>query len=157
MKVKIKKLNENAVIPTKATEGAAAYDVYTPKNYTVLEGRRMVLPLGFSIELPYGYEAKIEPRSGFSAKGFEGRYVEAETGEEFVKRYDADVIIGKIDSDYRGEVGVIIKSNETFTVKKGTRIAQMTIYKVEDADFVLSEELSETERADGGFGHTGTN
>lgn len=156
MEVKIKKLHKDAVIPTKATKGAAAYDVYTPKSYTILEGRRMILPLGFSIELPYGYEAKIEPRSGFSAKGFEGRYVEAETGEELVKRYDADVIIGKIDSDYRGEVGVIVKSNETFIVNKGTRIAQMTIYKVEDAEFELSEELSDTERADGGFGHTGT-
>lgn len=157
MEVKIKKLNSDAVIPKKSTVGAAAYDVYTPKNYTILEGRRMILPLGFSIEIPYGYEAKIEPRSGFSAKGFEGRHVEAETGEEFVKRYDADVIVGKIDSDYRGEVGVIVKSNETFIVNKGTRIAQMTIYKVEDACFNEVENLSETERADGGFGHSGTN
>ena len=155
MEIKIKKLHENAIIPKKATEGAAAYDLYLPKDYMIHIGRN-VLPLNFAIELPIGFEAKIEPRSGFSAKGFEGRYVKAETGEEFVKRYDADVIVGKIDSDYRGDVGVIVKSNETFIVNKGTRIAQMTIYKVEDVDFELSEELSETERADGGFGHTGT-
>lgn len=151
MEVKIKKLSKNAIIPTKATNGAAAYDVYAPKDYGILKGRHVLL-LDFAIELPEGYEAKIEPRSGFSVKGFEGRTIL----ESIERRYDADVIVGKIDSDYRGNVGVIIKSNDIFVVKKGTRIAQMTIYKVENADFVLSENLSETERADGGFGHTGT-
>lgn len=156
MKVKIKKLSENAIIPKKATEGAAAYDLYLPNNCKVESGRN-VLPLDFAIELPFGYEAKIEPRSGFSVKGFEGKYVEAEISEEFTKRYNADVIQGKIDADYRGNVGVIVHNNDIpFIAKKGTRIAQMTIYEVQNADFELSEELSETERADGGFGHTGT-
>lgn len=156
MKVKIKKLSEDAITPKKATVGAAAYDLYLPNDCKVAVGRN-VLPLDFAIELPYGYEAKIEPRSGFSAKGFEGKYIEAETCEEFTKRYNADVIQGKIDADYRGNVGVIVHNNDIpFIAKKGTRVAQMTIYKVEDADFELSEELSVTERADGGFGHTGT-
>lgn len=156
MEVKIKKLHRDAVIPTKATEGAAAYDVYTPRDYKVIEGRQ-VLPLDFAIELPFGYEAKIEPRSGFSSKGFEG-YLHRPFENHAKCRFNADVIMGKIDSDYRGNVGVIIKSNEpAFFVPKGTRIAQMTIYKVENADFALCEELSNTDRADGGFGHTGTN
>lgn len=156
MEVKIKKLSEDAIIPKKATTGAAAYDVYTPKDYYVVKGRQ-VLKLDIAIELPLGYEAKIEPRSGFSSKGFEGYYYKPEC-DRVTTRFDAEVINGKIDSDYRGNVGVIVKSNEEcFFVPKGTRIAQMTIYKVEDAIFKLSDDLSETNRNDGGFGHTGTN
>lgn len=155
MEVKIKKLSKDAIMPLKATEGAAAYDVYTPKDYYIIKGRQ-VLSLDFAIELPLGYEAKIEPRSGFSSKGFEGYY--SKPSENSVpSRFDADVIIGKVDSDYRGNIGVIVKSNETlFFVPKGTRIAQMTIYKVENVDFKLCEKLSDTDRSDGGFGHSGT-
>lgn len=147
MKVRIKKLTENAVIPQKATEGAAAYDVKIPSDMTVRCGRQ-VLPLDIAIELPYGYEAKIEPRSGFSRKGMEDY-----RGE----RKDADVLVGKIDSDYRGNVGVLVNSHESypFQLAKGTRIAQMTIYKVEDAEFEEADELSETERDCGGYGSTG--
>ena len=104
------------------------------------------------MEIPFGYEAKIEPRSGYSSKGMKGcRYIGYE------ERFNADVLIGKIDSDYRGNVGVIVNNNEPFefSVEKGERIAQMTIYKVEEADFVLSDNLSDTERGDGGFGSTG--
>lgn len=152
MEVKIKKLHSDAVIPKKATNGSAAYDVYLPNEYRIYNGRN-VLPLNFAIELPTGYEAKIEARSGFSAKGIEGMYI----GSDETNRFDADVISGKVDSDFRGNVGVIIYSKECFRIKKGTRIAQLTIYKVEDACFNEVENLSETERADGGFGHSGTN
>lgn len=152
MEVKIKKLNRDAVIPKKATVGSAAYDVYLPREYKVYDGRN-ILPLDFAIELPIGYETKIEARSGFSAKGIEGMYI----GSDEVKRFDADVITGKVDADYRGNVGVIIYSKECFRIRKGTRIAQLTIYKVEDACFNEVEELTETDRADGGFGHSGTN
>lgn len=152
MNVKIKKLSDNAVIPVKATSGSAAYDVFLPRDYRISPGRQ-VLPLDLSIELPHGYQAMIEPRSGFSAKGFEG---ESNPSYPCPCRYDADVIQGKIDSDHRGNIGVIVKSKDCFTALKGTRVAQLTIQKVEDADFVECEELSETERGAGGFGHTGT-
>lgn len=147
MKVRIKKLTENAVIPSKSTSGAAAYDVKIPSDMIIRQGRQ-VLPLDIAIELPYGYEAKIEPRSGFSSKGMEDY-----RGE----RKDADVLVGKIDSDYRGNVGVIIKSDEAypFQLPKGMRIAQMTIYKVEDAEFEEADELSETDRGTGGYGSSG--
>lgn len=147
MKIRIKKLTEKAVIPQKATEGSAAYDVKIPSNVTIMQGRQ-VIPLDFAIELPYGYEAKIEPRSGFSRKGMEDY-----RGE----RKDADVLVGKIDSDYRGNVGVLVNSHESypFLLAEGTRIAQMTIYKVEDAEFEETEELSETDRGIGGYGSTG--
>lgn len=147
MEIKVKKLSEDAIIPRKATEGAAAYDLYVPRE-TVINKRRQIIPLDIAMSIPYGYEVKIEPRSGFASKG-----IEARNGE----RKDADVLVGKIDSDYRGCIGVIIKSNESypFIIGKGTRIAQMTIYKVEDADFVTVDELDETDRGEGGFGHTG--
>lgn len=146
MKIKIKKTSKFAVTPTKMTEGAAAYDLYTADAFTVREGRNMI-PTDIAIELPVGYEAKIEPRSGLSVKGMIDAHDE---------RKDADVIVGKIDSDYRGNIHIILKSYEKypFTIARNTRIAQLTIYKVEDADFVETSELSETERGLKGFGST---
>lgn len=182
MDIKIKKLNENAVIPTKATELSIGYDLYVPNDVRI-EHERQVIPLGFAIELPEGIEAKIEPRSGFSSKGIEGFSIskipsisyseydtifsdgrDGETGESVwqridkTERFNADVLVGKIDPDFRGEVGVIIRNNEPnkhFVIPKGTRIAQMTFYKTELADFTVAEELSETERGENGYGSTG--
>lgn len=149
MKIKFKPLSELAFMPKKATVGAAAYDVYTPEGRIVNTGRQ-VIPLDFAIELPYGYEAKIEPRSGFSSKGMEGIYSGTEK-----RRFDCDVIQGKIDSDYRGCVGVILKNNDIpFLLERGTRVAQLTIYKVEEAEFEVTNELTETDRGHGGFGST---
>lgn len=151
MKVRIKKLTSNAIMPTKATDGAAAYDLYVPYGFGLGHGRA-VIRLGLAIEVPKGYEAKIEPRSGYASKGFEG--FNAHTNR---KRYNCDVIVGKIDSDYRGEIGVIVNNNDVgFTIKKGQRIAQLSFYKVEDAEFIESEDLSRTKRGTGGFGSTGS-
>ena len=177
LKVKIKKLHPDAVIPTKATPQSVGYDLYVKQDICI-EHPRQVISLGFAIELPDGIEAKIEPRSGFSSKGIEGFALRSETLHERLynditvtseelwqridktERFNADVLVGKVDPDYRGEVGVIIRNNEPdrhFLVAKGTRIAQMTFYPVAQfpGGFEVSDELSETERADGGFGHTG--
>ena len=177
LRVKIKKPHPDAVIPTKATPQSVGYDLYVKQDICI-EHPRQVIPLGFAIELPDGIEAKIEPRSGFSSKGIEGFALRSETLRERLynditvtseelwqridktERFNADVLVGKVDPDYRGEVGVIIRNNEPdrhFLVAKGTRIAQMTFYPVAQfpGGFEVSEELSETERADGGFGHTG--
>lgn len=176
MEVKIKLLNENALLPQKATLDAIGYDLYVP-NDVIIEHVRQTIPLGFALELPYGIEAKIEPRSGFSSKGIEGfalkdgsldpriRQDLCEPGDALwqridkTERFNADVLVGKIDPDYRGEVGVIIRNNEPdkhFVIPKGTRIAQMTLYKTEWADFKLCEELSHSDRGEGGFGSTGS-
>ena len=176
VKVKIKRLTESARIPSRATDGSIAYDVVVPCDSVIYPGRQ-VIGLGFAIELPHrNYEAKIEPRSGFSSKGIEGFSIEKRISfkdhsiasklnpdvERLVSmdssRCDADGLIGKIDSDYRGEVGVIINSNESceFLVKAGSRIAQMTIYEVPNSTFEEVRELSETARNAGGFGHTGS-
>lgn len=137
---------KGAILPKRMTEGAAAYDLFLPQYVYVRSGRQ-VIGLGFSMEIPKGYAAEIQPRSGFSSKGML---------DDSDERKDADVMYGLIDSDYRGEVGLIIRSNERFYfgIPYGTRIAQMIIRKVEDADFVESDSLSDTERGDGGFGST---
>lgn len=156
MEIKIQKLSGKAIIPTKATAGSAAYDLYAPFDQIITHGRQ-VIDLYIAIELPKGYEAKIEPRSGYSSKGFAGFIVDENMNTSAEARFDCDVLTGKVDSDYRGCVGVIVNNRDshTFLIKKGQRIAQMTIYKAEDADFVETEELSETVRGGGGFGHSG--
>lgn len=164
VKVRIKRLHPDAVIPTKATEMAVGYDLYVRQDICI-EHPRQAVPLGFAIEMPKHLEAKIEPRSGFSAKGIEGfalRSCKHNDGLwqriDKAERFNADVLVGKIDPDYRGEVGVIIRNNEPgrpFLIAKGTRIAQMTFYPVLDADFEEADTLTDTDRGEGGYGSTG--
>lgn len=173
--IKIKLTAFGAHIPKKATDGAAAYDLYVP-DYTIITPGRNILNLGFQIELNPHTQGTVDPRSGYSSKGMEGydktMYVDGEIVpvsifskwfglfkwvEAKAKRRDADVITGKIDEDYRGDCGVIIKSYEKkpFFLAPGTRIAQLTITEVKnDEEFVLATELSKTERDAGGFGHS---
>ena len=122
--------------------------MYVPAD-TVIKPERNVVPLDISIAIPSGFEGQIRPRSGFSAKGMEGATT---------KRYDADVLLGTIDSDYRGVVGVLVKSNETepFTITQGTRIAQLVIAPYHAEEMEECDELDNTERGAGGYGHTGT-
>lgn len=175
MEIKIK-LYKDGVVPKKATDGSAAYDLIVNRP-TIIRPGRQVVPLAFSIEMENGYEAQLEPRSGFSSKGMEGfdMYIKDEyngvyyftrkkhlfglftTYDPDPRRYDADVLTGKIDSDYRGICGVIIKSSEKkeFVIAEGTHIAQLTIRKVEnDVEWVKTDILSRTGRGHGGFGHS---
>lgn len=172
MIVKFKELHPGAVLPSKATPQSVGYDLYVPADICI-EHPRQVIPLGFAMELPCGVEAKIEPRSGFSSKGIEGFALKQSVNDPYGKTdfqpglwqridmaecFNADVLVGKIDPDYRGEVGVIIRNNEPgkpFLVAKGTRIAQMTFYKTGTADFELVQDLSDTDRGTGGYGSTG--
>ncbi|RIA08254.1 dUTP pyrophosphatase [Flavobacteriaceae bacterium MAR_2010_72] len=102
---------------------------------------RSIVGTGLFIELPIGYEAQVRPRSGLAAK----------------KGITVLNAPGTIDADYRGEIGVILVnlSNEDFTIENGERIAQLVIAKHERAEWVESNELSETSRGEGGFGSTG--
>ena len=148
MEIKIKKITEDAVIPTAATSGSGAYDLYCPIMVMIPANKRAIIPLKFAMEIPKGYVADIRPRSGYSANGFVGR----NNG-----RHDCDVLLGTIDSDYRGEIGVILKnsSDRAFIIDKGQRIAQMLIHKAEQVTFNEVDNLTETARGDGGFGHSG--
>lgn len=152
--MKIKLLSAGAKVPTRAESGAAGFDLYTPKDFTVNPGRNLI-PLDIQIELKSGTEAQIRPRSGFSLKGMEG-YLNSDLTTP--RRFNSDVLLGTIDESYRGNVGVIIKNDELFPfiVKQGTRIAQMVISEYSSDAFDVVSELSETDRGENGFGHTGT-
>ena len=103
---------------------------------------RKLVPTGLHIALPAGYEAQVRPRSGLALK----------------KGITVLNTPGTIDADYRGEIGVVLinLSQDDFIVEDGERIAQMVIARHEQADFELVEVLDETERGEGGYGHTGT-
>lgn len=153
----VKIVLEGGVMPKKATEGAACYDVYTPEDFKLKHGRQ-VLPLGFRLQLPKNMAAIIKPRSGFSSNGIEVMY--EMLCEFYTKRLDADVLLGTINSDYTGIVGVIIDVHDELLahtlIAKGTRIAQMQFVEVPETEFKQVDTLDETERGNGGFGHTGT-
>lgn len=157
---------EHFLMPKKATDGSAAYDVYVQED-TIIEPGRQAVKLGFAMALDKHTAAEIHPRSGHSLKGMEGYSlirVDPDDGDEedteFVSlassRFDASVMYGLIDSDYRNEVcALIYNHDDAFMVKRGTRIAQMLIVPVLDVAFEEVEELSETDRK-GGFGSTDT-
>jgi dUTP diphosphatase len=145
------------IMPRKATEGAACYDLYVKEDYPIKYGRS-VIDLGFKMQLPQNMAAIIKSRSGFASRGIEVMLTDW-NGDRAI-RIDADVLMGTADSDYRGNIGVIINVHDNRTahmvIKKGTRIAQMQIVEVPETRFVEVDSLDETDRGDGGFGHTGT-
>lgn len=143
--IRIKRLSEDALVPVRATDGAACFDLYVPRATAIHKGRN-IIPLDIAIELPHGTYAEIRPRSGFSAKGMED-----ETG----CRRDADVLHGCVDEDFRGNVGVIVRSEDYFVIAKGTRVAQMLICDYRQCDLAEADDLSDTNRGEGGFGSTG--
>lgn len=143
IKIKIKKIDDRVTIPSYQTNGAAGMDLcaFIDEPITLKSLDRCLVPTGFKIELPVGYEAQVRPRSGMSIKH----------GITLIN------CVGTIDEDYRGEVCVPIVnlSNEPFTINNGDRIAQMVIAPVAKAEFEIVQELTETLRGEGGFGSTG--
>ncbi len=142
MKVKI--VNKSPFkIPAYETKGSAGVDLQAcvEKSVVLKPMERILIPTGISVELPEGYEAQVRARSGLAIKH----------GISLVNG------IGTIDSDYRGEIKVILINlgDKEFTISNGDRIAQMVFIRHEQAEFELVEELNETERGSGGFGHTG--
>lgn len=134
---------EGLPIPGYMSEHAAGADLCAAvrEQLTLLPGARALVPTGFSIALPEGYEAQVRPRSGLAIRGG-------------VTCLNAP---GTIDSDYRGEVQVVLANfgNEPFVIHRGDRIAQIVVAPVARASFDLVEELPPTTRGRGGFGSTG--
>ncbi len=165
MEIKVTKKHENVVLPEYATEGAAGFDLIADsflqlynkhlpisfdeklkysiqKGYLVLRpNERLLVGTGLFMQIPQGYELQIRDKSGLSLK-------------KGLKVFNAP---GTIDSDYRGEIGVILAnlSDGLVKVQLGERIAQGVISKVEQIKFTLAEQLTETKRDSGGFGSTG--
>ena len=143
MKIRIKKLNENAIVPTYGTEYSAGADLYNlPDNPVKIEPHKTVLiKTGIAVEIPEGYCGLIFARSGLATK----------RGLAPANK------VGVIDADYRGEVMVSLHNHTDIeaSIDGGERIAQLAIVPFLKADFELSDELSETVRGEGGFGSTG--
>lgn len=141
MKVKIKKLHQDAIVPKYATKGSAGFDFYALEDVFINSNETVLVKTGLSFEVPIGYELQIRPRSGLSLK-------------TPLRVANAP---GTVDSDYRGEVCVIISNNSfgTQVIKKGDRVAQGVICPIIQAELEEVNELSDTDRGSGGFGSTG--
>ena len=133
---------EGLPAPAYATDGAAGLDVVTAQDLSLAPGERIAAPTGFAIEIPPGFEVQVRPRSGLALK-------------HGITCLNTP---GTIDSDYRGEVKVILANlgQERFSVRRGERIAQLVPAPVLRAAFEEVAQLSDSERGAGGFGSTGT-
>jgi dUTP pyrophosphatase len=143
LKVKIKKLHEDAVIPQYQTTGAAGFDFHAIEDMEIATRQTVLVKTGLSMEIPEGYELQVRPRSGMSLK---------------TKMRIANSP-GTIDSDYRGEICIIMENMGMlgalpYDIKKGDRIAQGVICPVFQATFI-EDELNESERGEKGFGSSG--
>lgn len=142
--IKVKIISDSGIYPEYETEGSAGMDIraYIDEAVIIKPGERKLIPTGLRIQLPAGYEAQIRARSGLAIKN----------GITLINA------IGTIDSDYRGEikVGLVNLSDEDHVIENGDRIAQMVIAEYKRAVLEPAEDLEETERGSGGFGHTGT-
>jgi dUTP pyrophosphatase len=141
--VLVKRLDPSVPLPVYGKPGDAGADITTRIDFTIEPGERLLVPTGLSIALPFGYAAFVHPRSGLAIKH----------GVSMVNTP------GTVDAGYRGELQVILINHdlrEAISFKKGDRIAQLVIQKVESAAFIEVADLPGSERATGGFGSTGT-
>ncbi len=145
LKIKFMRLphGDGVPLPKYMSHAAAGMDLYAAVNEPVMlkPGERKLVPTGFKMSMPEGYEAQVRPRSGLALK----------SGVSVLNTP------GTIDADYRGEVGVILVNlgQADFTVNRNDRIAQMIINKVEQPTVEEVADLDDTKRGSGGFGHTG--
>jgi len=139
--VSVKKLDIDALVPSKAHADDAGWDLYSNENGIIYPGDRMVIKTGIALGIPYGYYGRIAPRSGLA-----------------VKR-GIDVLAGVVDSGYRNEIGVVLINHDPtkqFPITRGDRIAQIIFERVDDFRLYVVDELSTAERGMGGFGSSGT-
>jgi dUTP pyrophosphatase len=143
MNIKIKKLHPDVLLPQYSHPGDAGMDLYNMGEEVVLKPlARALLPTGLKVAVPAGYELQVRPRSGMALK----------------KGLTVLNTPGTIDAGYRGEVGIIVfnaSGDEAVTIKKGDRVAQIVLKKVEEIEWNVVDELDETSRNEGGFGSTG--
>ena len=141
--VRIKRLphGHGLDLPAYATQGAAGMDVLAAENVSLKPGQRHAVATGFAVAIPDGFEIQVRPRSGLALK----------------HGISVPNTPGTIDSDYRGEVKIIMinHGDEAFAIQRGDRVAQLVLAPVTQAEWDLVEELDETERGAGGFGSTG--
>ncbi len=147
VKIKVKRvrgdLDKEIPLPRYMTDYASGMDLFAAvdREVTLQPGERKLIPTGIAIAIPRGFEGQVRPRSGLALKN----------GVGLVNTP------GTIDADYRGEVGVLLINfgHQPFQIKRGDRIAQLIIVPVWKAVLELADDLDDTPRSDGGFGHTG--
>jgi dUTP pyrophosphatase len=139
MKIKIKKLNDDAKLPTYAHPGDVGMDMYSLEDYELKVGERRIFPVGFALEFETGFAAIVKDKSRLPMK------------------YGIHTMGGVFDAGYRGEynVNLINLSSESYKISKGDKIAQLVIYPVVIADLEEVNELSDSSRGGGNFGSTG--
>lgn len=138
--MKVKLLDNNAKAPERATANAAGYDIFSLTDCCIYPQTRAMLKTGISIELPEGYYGRLAPKSGLALN------------------YGIDVMAGVIDSDYRGEISVILYNTDKdipYMVRIGDKIAQLIIEKYYPFGLQVVDDLSDSERGSDGFGSTG--
>lgn len=137
----VKKLHDRATLPTRGSAEAAGLDLYACDHMVIQSKQRGIVRTGIAIAVPQGYYGRVAPRSGLAVN------------------FGLDVGAGVIDSDYRGEVGVVLFNfgDQEYTVNPGMRIAQLIIEKIEVPDVYEVDDLDATIRGSGGFGSTGSN
>ena len=155
-------MKDGARIPDKADFLCVGYDLSVPEDTLIPAKSRFAIPMGIGIGLPAGYEGKIEARSGHSLRGMPGYVLKKEwmglSHKEKMEEglFDCDVLTGKIDPGYKGEVHVIVRNNSdrAFYVEQGMKIAQITFYRIYFPEIKEVEHLRGYNRG-GGFGHSG--
>jgi dUTP pyrophosphatase len=142
LNVKIKFLNDDAKIPYKQTKASSGYDIYSTDSFIIKPNEISLVSTGISIEIPEGYEAQVRPRSGLALK----------------KGITVLNTPGTIDADYRGEIKIILINlgKESVKLNRHERIAQLVFQKVENVNFITTENLSSTIRGKNGFGSSGS-
>lgn len=141
MKIEIRLAGLNAKVPTQAKKYDAGYDLYSIDTVNIDPGERKLINTGVVMAIPEGYYGRIAPRSGLAWKR------------------GIDVLAGVIDASYRAPIGVLLlntSKTDSFHVEQGDRIAQIIIEACHDVEFSVVEELNETDRGTGGFGHSGS-
>jgi dUTP pyrophosphatase len=139
MQLHVELTSDLAVLPKRGTTGSAGYDIVSVEDVIVSSGQRVAVPTGLKIMVPEGTYGRIAPRSGLALK------------------HGLDVLAGVIDSDYRGEVAVILLNTGTkdYEVKKGDRIAQLVLERIVTPEVMQVPSVSSSCRGEGGFGSTG--
>ena len=140
--VRYRKLVPEAKAPQQAKPHDAGYDLFAVSSHDLKPGQRVVVSTGIAMSIPVGFEGRIRPRSGLAVKN------------------GLDTMAGTIDATYRGEVGVVLINlsddpNAIFSIRPGMKIAQILIKRCYAPEWVEVDELDETERGAGGYGHTG--
>ena len=137
--VRLKKLHEDAIVPTKSNPSDAGFDLYSIQEFTIMPTARQVIKTGIAMAIPNGHVGLVWPRSGLAVKN------------------GVDTLAGVIDAGYRGEICVVLQnhSNKMVQIRKGDRIAQLLIQEITPVTLVETESLDDADRGEAGFGSTG--